>query len=511
MTTRGFYKTILFAALCAIVATRLDAAIAVERGSDAKGAQYQLSPDGKVLEQYFGTAANFTIPTGVEEIGDEAFMESDSLVSVVFPHGLKKIGDSAFLGCDSLKITTFPESLREIGASAFASCDSLTTIEIPEGVKKIGASAFLNCASLKWVVVPRSVSSIGDSAFSSSGELTIRGFKGSRAYVYARTQNVNFERLTSPNNEEKGGVHIVIVVSTTPDVESFGQVWRERIEGVLSGELSDDLSSFLKFGFYPAEKQGGLGREGAASFAVLEGKDSEFENVLQVCRKTSEGAKAEDAIAVFVFAPADGGKTPYLGEKRAALMNAINSKDHRLAVLITDLYSATATNFEKMLPTLNIRALIPEVLPKNDSYLKRFLTEGYGEVNINSSGADQNALVEIAESAGRFSGSRFSAALTRVAANGYYLDDEANPYDFFRRLSQELTLELANYNRWSRGDDCLQTLTAFDADGQIDALGTLDLEVPEDDGALFKESGEFVENKEKKAIAVASGSYVPSL
>ena len=81
----------------------------------------------------------------VTSIGNEAFEDCSSLISVVFPESLESIGDYAFEDCSSLTSVIFPESLKSIGDYAFNDCSSLTSIVFPKSLKSIGTSAFSDC------------------------------------------------------------------------------------------------------------------------------------------------------------------------------------------------------------------------------------------------------------------------------------------------------------------------------------------------------------------------------
>ena len=75
------------------------------------------------------------------------------------------IGDGAFRDCTSLISITIPDSVTQIGAYAFDTCSSLTSITIPDSVTSIGSNAFFQCAVLSNITIPDSVTSIGQYAF----------------------------------------------------------------------------------------------------------------------------------------------------------------------------------------------------------------------------------------------------------------------------------------------------------------------------------------------------------
>ena len=69
--------------------------------------------------------------------------------SVVIEKGIRNIGRDAFIGCDNLVSITMPDDLAEIGDAAFTSCTSLKTFTIPKGLNApLKATQFENCTSL---------------------------------------------------------------------------------------------------------------------------------------------------------------------------------------------------------------------------------------------------------------------------------------------------------------------------------------------------------------------------
>lgn len=101
-----------------------------------------------VLELWPHADTEAIIPEGVKEIGNDAFAELSSLVSVVIPESVKKIGENAFRWCPSLASVTIPEGVKEIAFCLFGSCTSLASITIPSSVKRICEGAFDGCTSL---------------------------------------------------------------------------------------------------------------------------------------------------------------------------------------------------------------------------------------------------------------------------------------------------------------------------------------------------------------------------
>ncbi len=114
-----------------------------------------------------------TIPEGITKIGDYAFSNCSSLISIDIPDSVTSIGDYTFYNCSSLTNINIPNSVTSIGHSAFSYCRSLTSIEIPDGVTSIGDYTFHNCSSLTSINIPDSVKSIGDDTFEGCSSLII--------------------------------------------------------------------------------------------------------------------------------------------------------------------------------------------------------------------------------------------------------------------------------------------------------------------------------------------------
>lgn len=93
--------------------------------------------------------AKLVIPRGVAVIGEDAFMDCLTLVSVTIPDTVSKIEEYAFSGCESLTSVTIGKSVTVIGENAFEDCTSLKSVTIPDSVLRIEEYAFSGCTSLK--------------------------------------------------------------------------------------------------------------------------------------------------------------------------------------------------------------------------------------------------------------------------------------------------------------------------------------------------------------------------
>ena len=187
--------------------------------SNEKFAIIDDSEKGKTLVAYFGNDENVTIPSNVNAIAENAFVDATQIKSVVIPSSVTSIACGAFYGCSSLERITLPlvddnvndgstypfghifgtksyggvssvkqfykhnegtntnyyyipSSLKSVTINggnicdyAFYNCTGLTSVTIGNGVTSIGDYAFYNCQSLANVTIGNSVTSIGYDAF----------------------------------------------------------------------------------------------------------------------------------------------------------------------------------------------------------------------------------------------------------------------------------------------------------------------------------------------------------
>lgn len=107
----------------------------------------------------------------VTEIGAEAFMGSNNVLSVELPLWLKKIDLDAFRSCGQLKEIAIPDGVTEIGPRAFMLCAKLAKVEMASRsmLATIGGEAFSGCKSLKSFTIAENVTYVGSEAFANSG------------------------------------------------------------------------------------------------------------------------------------------------------------------------------------------------------------------------------------------------------------------------------------------------------------------------------------------------------
>ena len=105
-----------------------------------------------------------TIPNGVTEIGEGAFLRCVNLTSVSLPDTLTTVGESAFCYTD-LESVNIPGSLTVIPEDMFFEVRSLNYVTLNEGTTRIESGAFAYCGP-DVMVIPSTVEYIGSMAFS---------------------------------------------------------------------------------------------------------------------------------------------------------------------------------------------------------------------------------------------------------------------------------------------------------------------------------------------------------
>lgn len=110
-----------------------------------------------VLLKYTGTDSNVVVPDDVFEIGNEAFLDNDNIISISFENHITKIGESAFENCHSLKRVVNVRGLKKIEPRAFQSCSDLSHMYIPETVTDLGGASFNGCSSITTIHIPKGI------------------------------------------------------------------------------------------------------------------------------------------------------------------------------------------------------------------------------------------------------------------------------------------------------------------------------------------------------------------
>ena len=84
--------------------------------------------DKKRLVYCMSQETSFTIPEGVEIIGEMAFRGKKALKNVIIANSVKEIEHDAFYDCDELDNVYVPAGVKVVRSYAFAECDNLKKV-----------------------------------------------------------------------------------------------------------------------------------------------------------------------------------------------------------------------------------------------------------------------------------------------------------------------------------------------------------------------------------------------
>ncbi|MEG0339975.1 MAG: leucine-rich repeat domain-containing protein, partial [Oscillospiraceae bacterium] len=143
------------------VGTKLD----VPSSFNINGADVQVSAIGEKAFTDCDTVVSITLPNTLIAIGDMAFSHCNALVSVIIPNSVTTLGISAFEFCSNLTSVTLSNQMTAISDMTFKYCRELESISFPSNIISIGKNVFEKCETIKTVVLPNSVTTAGDNAF----------------------------------------------------------------------------------------------------------------------------------------------------------------------------------------------------------------------------------------------------------------------------------------------------------------------------------------------------------
>ena len=97
---------------------------------------------------------SFTIPEGVEIIGEMAFRGKKALKNVIIANSVKEIEHDAFYDCDELDNIYVPAGVKMVRSYAFAECDKLKKVTFAGTPEKVSRHTFDDCDQLHDIIVP---------------------------------------------------------------------------------------------------------------------------------------------------------------------------------------------------------------------------------------------------------------------------------------------------------------------------------------------------------------------
>jgi len=169
------------------------------------------SIENGILTGYYGDETDLVLPSvynGMEiyAIGEGAFENNASLISIQIPSTIISIGDMAFNGCTALTSIIVAQDNANYSAKdgnlyskdgtvliQYAIGKTETAFAIPEDVVSIEKLAFNGCTQLNSIALPASVIEIGESAFVNCLSLTMVNYLG----TMSEWINIEFNNQTS--------------------------------------------------------------------------------------------------------------------------------------------------------------------------------------------------------------------------------------------------------------------------------------------------------------------------
>ncbi|MBR5327863.1 MAG: leucine-rich repeat protein [Paludibacteraceae bacterium] len=139
-----------------------------------KGTEYPVAAVGNDAFKNAHSLVSVTLPASVVQIQSGAFVNCIALKQVTCLEGsmLHTIDDDAFSGCISLTDLNLGHKLQHIGQRAFISCTSLQTINLGTALKRINERAFAHCTALTSFTIPVSTEYLGKDIFDGCTSLT---------------------------------------------------------------------------------------------------------------------------------------------------------------------------------------------------------------------------------------------------------------------------------------------------------------------------------------------------
>lgn len=139
---------------------------------------------------------------------------SGQVKKIVVQEGITGLIGACFYGMLNVTEVSLPSTLKTIGTYCFYNCSLITSLTLPEGLEVLQNACFLNCEKLTELTLPESLATIEASIIGNSNLVltvlsrtvqfdnyaintakTIRGYIGSTAETYAKSNNIPFETI----------------------------------------------------------------------------------------------------------------------------------------------------------------------------------------------------------------------------------------------------------------------------------------------------------------------------
>ena len=129
----------------------------------------------------------------VTSVGKAAFKDCFD-VEITVKGQIVEVGEQAFLNCNTLKEVNFGEGLTTVPFEAFKGCSALTELSLPASLLTIDENAFEDCSALSAIIMHTTLATVNDGAFDGASALEAIYFYGKKADI----NNISI----SENNED---------------------------------------------------------------------------------------------------------------------------------------------------------------------------------------------------------------------------------------------------------------------------------------------------------------------
>ncbi len=216
---------------------------------DNKISQITISPDTRVIadnafyECYL--LKQTALPTNLSAIGNYAFYKCNMASKIFIPDSVTFLGEGCFLGNSAKKITV-GTGITEIPNKCFLNSNILTEIALKGNIVSIGNSAFYNCDNITSFTIPNSVKTLGADAFNDCDKLETINYSGTLDEwveikgLQAVTKLNNLKKLLINGSEITGDVNI----SSATVINDYAFYNNQTITSVTLSEFIQKLGEF---------------------------------------------------------------------------------------------------------------------------------------------------------------------------------------------------------------------------------------------------------------------------
>ena len=166
---------------------------------------------------------HYTVPNGVEIIGEYAFCGNEWLIHVTLPESVRVIEEGAFADCYNLHRVDMPSALESLGAVAFAQTHVNCTI--PEGLMELPDAVFCSADMQGTVVIPEGVTNIGWECFAFEADITDIYLPASLQTIGGETfqQGAEFWFMWCFNSVDAGETHMTVHAPAGTEAARFAR------------------------------------------------------------------------------------------------------------------------------------------------------------------------------------------------------------------------------------------------------------------------------------------------